>query len=492
MGFITWIKEKINMLFKTDAERAFNVKTYLSTDMENAIHLWQQLETGKPSWAKEDTRTIRFSNTVARELASLIAQNIDIKVQAVYGNGDKASFIQNAIDKDFLQNAQENMEKVIRLGGIMAKWNGSGIDYMPPDRFLVTEYDSNGTITGCVFFSYYAEKEKYYTRAEWHRYEGITRKNEETGESEQIRIYKISNKAFVSDNKDEMGREISLAKTKWADIEPEVSIEGMKKPLFSYIKNPFSNTIDPDSPLGVSSFSECIEELRWLDIAMSTMGTEAETSAPMMIVDQSVIQYAKMNNIKLPKFIMNTGMNDIQNDGKVDQWQPKLQITSRVEGINFYLSLISYKTGFDPGYFVFDGQKISMATATQVESTERRTVNTVLSYRSLLDRPNSNGDGRIGFIHDIAYIIDTMSVMGGKTAAEDYGNYALFCDFADITANEEENKAFDYQLAQNGYMSKARFLVRHLGLTEEEALEMVAEAQKEIMKEDNGVLFEEE
>lgn len=102
------------MLFKTDAENAFNVKTYLSSDMENAIQLWKLLENGKLPWINEDVRTIRFSNTVARELASLITQNIDIKVQPVYGNGENASFIQNAIDDDFLQNAQANMEKVIR------------------------------------------------------------------------------------------------------------------------------------------------------------------------------------------------------------------------------------------------------------------------------------------------------------------------------------------------------------------------------------------
>lgn len=469
------------MLFKTDAEKAFNMTTYLSSEMENAIRLWQQLETGKPPWAKDDIHTIRFSNTVARELTKLITQNIDIKVQSTYGNGGKAAFIQNAIDNSFLKNAQENMEKVIRLGGIMAKWNGAGIDYLPPDRFWVTEFDSNGGITGCVFFSYYSEKDKFYTRAEWHRYNNTTQKNEKAGKNEHEKVYHISNKAFVSENIEEIGREISLAKTKWADIEPEVGIKGLEKPLFAYIKNPFSNTIDPDSPLGVSSFSECIEELRWLDIAMSTMGTETETSAPMMIVDQSVIRYANINGIKLPKFIMNAGMDmgGIQNDGKVNQWQPTLQVTSRVEAINFYLSIISYKTGFDPGYFVFDGQKITVATATQVESTERRTVNTVLSYRDLLDRPNTNGDGRVGFIHDIAYIIDTMSAINGETAAEDYGNYKLFCDFADITANKEENKMFDYQLSLQGYMSKARFLVRHLGMTEEEAAAMVAEAQEE-------------
>lgn len=479
------------MLFKTDVEKAFSVETYLSPEMENAIRLWEQLENGKPPWVDKDTRTIRFSNTVARELAKLITQNIDIKVQPKYGTGDKAQFIQTAIDNHFLKNAQANMEKVIRMGGIMAKWNGSGIDYITPDRFLVTEFDSNGEILGVIFFSYYNKGDKFYTRAEWHRYEDSTRKNE-VGETEAVRLYRVSNKAYVSDKYDEIGREIPLKKTKWADIVPEFQAENLERPLYTYIKNPYSNTIDPDSPLGVSCFSECIEELRWLDIAMSAMGTETETSAPMMMVDQSVIQYANMHNIKLPKFVANTGL-DLSGDGSkpVEQWQPQLQVTSRVEGINFYLSIISYKTGFDPGFFVFDGQNISMATATQVESTERRTVNTVLSYRSLLDRPNSNGDGRIGAIHDIAYIIDAMSVINGDSAPQEYGNYELFCDFADITENKQEDMMMDYQLAQNGYISKVRFLVMHRGFTEEKAREMVAEAKKE-KEQGNARLFGEE
>lgn len=479
------------MLFKKDAKKVFGVETYLSSGMENAIRLWEQLENGKPPWVDNDTRTIRFSNTVARELAKLITQNIDIKVQAKYGTGEKAQLIQTAIDSHFLKNAQENMEKVIRLGGVMVKWNGSGMDHIPPDRFLVTEFDSNGEITGVIFFSYYHKENKFYTRAEWHRYEDSTQRNE-VGETETVRIYRVSNKAYISDKYEEIGREITLKKTKWRDIVPEFQAENLEKPLYTYIKNPYSNTIDPDSPLGVSCFSECIEELRWLDIAMSTMGTETEISAPMMMVDQSVIQYADMHGIKLPKFIANTGI-DLSGDGKkpVEQWQPTLQVTSRVEAINFYLSIISYKTGFDPGFFVFDGQNISIATATQVESTEQRTVNTVLSYRSLLDRPNSNGDGRIGAIHDIAYIVDAMSIINGDSAPGEYGNYELFCDFADITENKEENKMFDYQLAQNGYMSKARFLVRNLGMTEEAAAAMVAEAEKENKPGDTGLFGEE-
>lgn len=465
------------MLFKTDAEKAFGVETYLSPEMDTAIKLWGQLESGKPPWVKGDTRTIRFSNTVARELAKLITQNIDIKVQSKYGTGETAKRIQKAIDDCFLKNAQKNMEKVIRLGGVMAKWNGDGMDYIPPDRFLVTDSDSNENITGVIFFSFHQKGKKFYTRAEWHRYEDSTQKSE-AGEMVSVRRYRVSNKAFVSDAQDQIGHEISLKNTKWADIVTEFTAENLEKPLFVYIKNPYSNTIDPDSPLGVSCFSECVEELRWLDIAMSTLGVETEDSEPKMIIGQSAIQYAEANGIELPRMVLKTGLDDMT-DKPFEQWQPTLQVASRTDGINFLLSIISYKTGFDPGYFVFNGQTISVATATQVEATERRTINTVGDYRDILSCPDSNGDGRIGAIHDIAYIMDAMAVINGESAPSEFGNYEIYADFADLTRNAEEDRSRALLLTDKGFYPKWYYLVHNEGFTEEEARAIVAEAKSE-------------
>lgn len=458
-----------------------------SPDMEAEIQLWMGIAEGRPPWVdkKNDIRTIRFSNTMARELANLITQNMDIKVEAEYGDGENSAFIQDAVDKSFLKNAQDVVENLIRYGGVMAKWNGESIDYLTPDRFVVTETDSNKAITGAIFFTYYTQGKKYYTRAEWHRFEGNT--------EEGMRIYKISHKAFVSDTSDNIGREIPLGTTKWSDIQEEVQIAGMEDPLFVYLKNPYSNTIDADSPLGVSSFSECIEELRWLDIAMSTLGVETEQSKPALFVDEGAVQFAQNMGIELPKFVRGLRMGTNAKD-TLDHWQPTLQVKNRIDGINFYLSILSYKAGFDPGYFVFNGQSISIATATQVEATERRTFNTVMSYRELIGQPSLNGEGRTGFAFEIARIIDTMAVMSGQITAGDYGNYRVYVSADDITANKEENKAFDYQLANAGYMARWRFLVRNLGMTEDEAKQLILEAQqeqKEIQKNQGG-LFDEE
>ncbi len=477
------------MLFKTDSEKAFGVETYLSPEMDAAIKLWGQLESGKPPWVKGDTRTIRFSNTVARELSKLVTQNIDIKVQAKYGTGETAAKIQKAIDNYFLKNAQEIIGNQIMLGGVMAKWNGKGMDYIPPDRFLVTEHDSNGDINGAIFFSYYQKEKKFYTRAEWHRFEDGTQKSE-AGEMVLVRRYRVSNKAFVSDQQDQIGRETSLKNTKWADIAPEFTAENLEKPLFVYIKNPYSNTIDPDSPLGVSCFSECIEELRWLDIAMSTLGVETEDSAPKMIIGQSAIQYAEANGIELPRMVLKTGLDDMT-DKPFEQWQPTLQVASRTDGINFLLSIISYKTGFDPGYFVFNGQTISVATAAQVEATERRTINTVGDYRDILSCPDGNGDGRIGAIHDIAYIMDAMAVINGESAPSEFGNYEIYADFADLTRNAEEDRSRALLLTDKGFYPKWYYLVHNEGFTEEAARAIVAEAKSENEPQESGLFGEE-
>lgn len=469
------------MLFKTDAEKAFGVETYLSPDMDAAIKLWGQLESGNPPWLKESNgRTVAFWNTIAEELAKLITQNIDVKVQGIR-SGDMPEKMQKIIDKYFLQNAKDNVHALGFWGGIMVKWDGTGVEYLTPDMFLITECDSNKDVWGAIFFSYYSKGKKFYTKAEWHRFEESTRQNE-YGKIETVRTYHVSTKAFLSNNQNEFGREIPLSQTKWADIAPEFWVENLEKPLFRYIRCPIYNFIDSDSPLGISCFANCMEEFRLLDIAMSTMGKETKNSAPVLIIDQSVIMYANQNGIELPEFIENVGNLDIGNSNAgspVEQWQPTMQVTSRKEGINFYLSIIGFKCGFDPGYFVFDGQTIQVATATQVRVTQKRTADTALSYRDVFDKPNSNGDGRVGAIHDIAYIINAMLVINGDVPLSDNGNYKLFCSFADLLKDEEYDATMDLQLANQGYMAKFRWLVLHRGYTEEEAKQMVQEAVEE-------------
>ena len=465
-------------MFRNNMEKVFEeVGTYLSPAMEGAITEWLYLEEGFPKllngytpeeYVQDDLLSIRFPNLVAHELATLITQGIDIRIES--RGKETATVLQKAIDKYFADCALEVMERVLMVGGLVAKYNGEGFDYISPDSFLVTSYNSEKKMTGGIFFSYATVGNWYYTRAEWHRFDGT----DPDGRS----IYKISNRCFKSRNGQDVGKPATLSEVpEWAGLEPEMEFHGLEKPLFVYIKTPRVNTVDAQSPYGESIFQKCLPVLDILDTAMSCLNRETKQSMPIMAVDDTTMVYARDGGIKLPPFVKSLGRPST--DSFVQQWQPTLQTEERLKTINWAISYISVSTGFDPGHFAFNGNMVTVNTATQVEAMERHTINTVLAYRKMFDRPEKNGDGRIGYLHDLLYILDAMYVMQGLLPPNQFGNYQIYADFADLTSNEEEDRAFDYQLSQNGYMSKARFLVKHCGVTMEQAIEMVEEAKAE-------------
>ena len=464
-------------MFRNNMDKAFPVRAYLSPAMEGAITEWLYLEEGYPKllngytpekYVQDDLLSIRFPNLIAHELASLITQGTDIRIES--RGAETASALQKAIDKYFADDALEVLERVLMVGGLVAKYNGTGFDYVSPDCFLVTSYGSDKEITGGIFFSYVKVGSQNYTRAEWHRFDGT--------DADGRSVYKISNRAFKSRNAMDVGRPCRLVEVReWADLEPEMEFHGLERPLFVYIKTPRVNTVDTQSPYGESIFQKCLPVLDILDTAMSALNRETKQSMPMMVVDPTSLEWAKDEGIEIPPFVLALGKPDVENH--LDQWQPQLQTEERLKTINWCISYIAFSCGFNPEHFSLTGNVVQVATATQVEALERHTINTVLEYRKLFDRPEKNGNGRVGYLHDMMYILDVMYVMQGVIPPNQFGNYKIYADFADLTSNEEEDRAFDYQLSQNGYMSKARFLVKHCGVTMEEAIQMVEEAKAE-------------
>lgn len=118
-------------------------------------------------------------------------------------------------------------------------------------------------------------------------------------------------------------------------------------------------------------------------------------------------------------------------------------------------------------------------TATQVEADDRETIQLITQIRDSLKVAT---DGLIYALDKYADIYNLSPV----------GIYKVAYNFDDITVNKEEDKIFEFQLANQGYMSKSRFLVRHLGITQEDATVMVAEASLESMGSEQGGLFGDE
>lgn len=464
MGFISWVKGVIGRMFKKeDAKKAFGMDIILSDEMERAIISWYNIVGSKPYWASkdDDIDTINFAKFVTADTAKKICLDIDLNVEG----SARAEYLQGVMDA-FKNVLRDKVEDACALGGIMFKPNGNAgtacIDYVRAGDFLVTETNANGDIRGAIFFDYYQMGDKYYTRLEYHRFEND--------------LYMITNKAFKSDRKDILGKELSLDKVEvWANMEEEVSIQNVDKPLFAYYKMPYNNTIDYDSPLGVSVFSNAIKELRDLDIAWSRKSGEVEDSKHMTFVGPSAMMYAEQKKIKLPRFIQPVDLNADSVNETIHEHVATLLTEQRITDINSILSMISTKCGFSQGAFVLD-RKTGQITATQVESDDRETIETIKDMRDALK-------------DTIDQLIYALSVYADLYNLAPVGNYETSYGFGDLTYNYDEDRNRWYQYVSQGKVPFWMYLVKFEGMSEEEAKEVCKMAKEENQSEG---LFEKE
>lgn len=463
MGIIDKIKAVWDKVFKVnDAKKIFGIETGRSSEMDTALSKYKDMRSGIPYWCTGRIKPTRFSNVICREIANLTLFNADIQIT---GNDE----LQKRFDS-VMNTLQEKQEESCATCGMMVKSNGDDVEFLDPDYFLITDTNTDGDALAAIFFSYLKKNDKYYTKAEYHRFEDVGLE----------RVYHISSKAFKSDNKDMIGTEITLDRVdEWKDIEPEVYVHGLEYPLFVYWRNPYANAIDKESPLTVPVFSECIEELRWLDIALNMMGDETEDSRHITYVPQTAIEYASNHSIELPRFIQGIEMG--ANEDSIKEHVPTLLVAERVAGINFLLSVIGYKCGFSNGYFSFD-QNQGIQTATQVESDDRRTLHTIQAFRNILDGKNHDG-----VLHRIIYILYAVGTANGTIPAT---NYQTACDFEDLVYNLEDDRSRWWNYVVQGKVPAWMYFVKFESMTESEAKAMIKEAQEQ-NKPDSGLFGEE-
>lgn len=473
MGIISWIKAVWNKLFKKEIEERFNADILLSSEMENYINKFYRITSGHPDWedVEDDIESINFAGFIDDVTAGLVTLDAKIKMP----DTPRGKLLQESADY-VLQVLHDKVSEALGNAGLMFKPNGKNVDYVEPGNFAPTDVDSNGNILGCVFQDQKKVGDYYYTRLEWHRFENIG----------DIRVYRITNYAYKSTGTMGIGKPCSLSEVPdWAYLEEDIALQNVKKPLFSYFKNPAPNRLDRTSPLGVPIWHNCLKELKDLDVAWGRKSGEVQDSKHITFLPESVIRYADMHNIKLPRFVRGMQMGTGDGENQIHEHVSTLLTADRIADINSILSMISTKCGFSQGTFTFD-EKQGLKTATEIESDDQETIRTIKNIRDALKT----------CLEDLFYALNVFADRYYKKSelpAEDWEKFKedMVIDFTDITENKEEDKLFDYQLANNGYMSKARFLVRNMGMGEKEAAEMVAEAQAEQPQEDERLFPEE-
>ena len=476
-------------LFKTSAEKEFNVDIISSDLMEMAQVEWQSIIKGKPYWLSDSVRTINF----AKFLCYYTSKKTCLDLNVTISGSDRADYINQCIGAMIKKSIRDKAEDACGAGGIILKPNGTynpagAIDYVMPGSFAVTEKNSNGDILGIIFIDRKVKGDDYYTRLEYQHFTSTI-----ADDMEGIgRTYTIENKAFKSKGSDSLGRPISLADVpEWKDIPEVVNISNVEKPLFGYFKMPYNNTIDYSSPEGVAVFANCIEELRNLDVAWSRKDEETDDSRHITFVDENALfktnkKTGVSERVELPRFVKGL-KHGVDSASTIDEHIPTMLTSDRIADINSILSMISTKAGFSQGQFVLD-RKTGIATATEIESDDRETVETITDIRNALKTA----------IKDLIYALDKycdvfFDMPSGYVNAldEDVPDEDIFY-FKDLLASFEQDRTRAYQLMNNNVYSKRKYLKEYEGFSDEEIDEMFKQIEEEKGSEESRGLFGEE
>ena len=404
------------------------------------------------------------------------------------------AFVQMVLRKNaFHTKMQESIEEGLALGGSALKtWaesrhdeNGNEIPdtrkimigYAMADQFIPISWD-NAKVTEGVFVSRIAKGGYYYTRLEWHKWNGLT--------------YVITNELYRAEmqngkNPDET-QDILGVRYPLSEIYPyldEVTEIPVTESLFTYWRTPIANNLDDNSPLGMSVYGNALDTLRALDICYDSFVREFRLGKKRIIVPaRAVRSVVDPQTGKLCRYFdandetYEALASDTPDDLKIQDNSVTLRVDEHVSAINAFLSILCMQVGFSAGTFTFD-EHTGLKTATEVVSENSKTYKTIKTIQNQL-RPAI--EHLVRNIIDVAVLYD-LDFEGQKVASLVSKGFNINVTFDDgVTQDRQTNINEGVMLVGAGILSKYTFLTDPKygqGLTPEEAEAELARIKEE-------------
>ena len=392
----------------------FSLKNYLASygvvkndAMSAAIELWDRLyhQTGKLS--------------LASSIASETARLATLEMKSEISGSERAVFL-NGFYKDALKQIRTAVEVACAKGGIVLKpYVSNGkilISRVAAENFIPVEFDETGRITDAIFLDRFLSGKNIYTRIERHSFEGEN--------------YIIRNCAFVSNQGFDLGKSISLSDTElWGDIEPYVCCEGIEKPLFAYIKMPMANSVDINSPLGVSVYSRVVPLMEDAEKQYERLIWEFESGERALYIDESAVRRDKNGERSLPDKRLYRMLNS-GDDALFKDWTPQLRANEIKEGLNEILRRIEFGTGLAYGTLSDIGN--IDRTAEEFRASKQR------SYTHICDIQTAIKNG----LSDLVYAMDILADLYSLAPT---GEFSISFDFDDSIIADRKTE-FDEKL----------------------------------------------
>ena len=500
MAANTGMAREFKDIFQLGGVPAFNQFYYFG------IFIWKYLYRGyyapwhlipastiKDPLAKRKMYRMDMAKAVSAELASLIwSEACEVNVSAAgfepsTDNPDDAlgRFVASVLRENaFATKMQESIEQAMALGGGTLKvWYDADkekicIGYGMADQFVPTAWD-NAKVSEGVFVSRRAKDRYYYTRLEWHKWDGET--------------YVVTNELYRADmkpgqnsdgNQDILGVWCPLSAL-YPNLRPKTTVSGLTESLFSYYRTAIANNLDDNSPLGVSIYANAMDTLHALDICYDSLVSEFRLGKKRIIVPARCIRTVTdpQTGVQSRYFdpsdeVYEALATDDGNDLKIQDNSVELRVEEHVKALNVLLSILCLQTGLSASTFTFDLTS-GLKTATEVVSENSKT------YKTVKTNQNQVKDAVELLVHNIIAVASLYDVSfeGAKVSALAAGGYDVSVHFDDsIIQDRQTNINEGVLLVNNGLQSKYTFLTETMGLTPEQA-----EAEIKRIKEEQAI-----
>lgn len=465
------------------------------------MYPWKMVYKGYlPEWHDVDAKTIanpyrkrkmfriNAGKAICSEMANLVwAEGSMVTVNQMNWDEEKEdplnAYIQGILKRNnFDIKMRQLIEESMALGGGTIRTYVDGqrdeegliidgtadvrLSYGMADKFIPLAWD-NTRVTEGVFIEKRASKGWYWTRLEFHRWNG-----EEYVVSNEY--YKTRTAPVGNTSQDILGIHSPFSEV-WAGLADAVPFTNLQLGLFTYFRTCMANNLDDNSPLGISLYANCMDTLRALDVAFDSFAMEMVLGKKRIIVPASAIRSVRDTKGNEHRYfdandeVWEALYTDSAEQLKIQDNTVELRVDEHVRAINALLDILSFQIGLSEGTLSFDKGR-GIKTATEVISENSKTYRTV----KLMQKPVMQSvRDMIDEIIDISCAYDISFTHEGKT----YNvfdlvknGYHVAVSFDDsIIQDKDADKAQGLRDVQNGVLSKKTYMVKYMKMTPEEA-----------------------
>ena len=286
-----------------------------------------------------------IARTAAKKIASLVFNE-----QATIKLDDEQAdaFIQETLKNDrFNKNFERYLESCLALGGLaMRPYVDNGrvrVSFVQAPVFLPLQSNTQDVSSAAIVtktIKAAGQKNIYYTLIEFH----------EWGKDGK---YIISNELYRSESSEQVGVRVPLAEV-YEDLEEQVELDGLTRPLFSYLKPPGMNNKDINSPLGLSIFDNAkstidfinttYDEFKWeVKMGQRRVAVPENLTETRMVSDNGDINIVKRFDAEQNVYLRLS--NSDMDGGNITDLTTAIRADDYIKSINEGLSLFEMLLG---------------------------------------------------------------------------------------------------------------------------------------------------